>query len=254
MTSRQRSLLFVLAIANAILLCCLAPAVFILATQPPDQNPLQPALDALQIALPSPSPPAALQPTLEAGWKLYTVSTDNFAIALPSTWKQVPLSQADIAAEIDALGKKNPEFGNAPGAQSSSVALLVRFVGIDTAPEGTVGAFSTNIDVFHRTQLIDAPLDVYIPISLKALQDLPYASKPIFHRRVQTLAGDAEEFRYHNTLKLPNDQEVTTANREYILVHDKEFFVITCTAPLKQEDRYAPIFERIAASFRWMGN
>ncbi len=252
MTSRQKSILLALIAANGLLLCGI---VAFLALTSADQNPLQSAQDALQRARSSPaalSADAALPtPTLEPGWKIYRVPSDGFALALPASWRQLALNQNDLAAVANALGDKNPEFGTAPG---SSVAPAVKFVAVDSAPEGTLGSFSTNVNIFHHTQLIEAPLEVYVPIGLKALQDLPNGSKPVLHRRVQTLAGAAEEFQYHNTLTLPNDQNVTTANREYLIVRGKEFFVITCTAPLNQEDRYAPIFEKIAAGFRWTGN
>jgi len=252
-TSRQRSLLVVLALAN-VLLCCVAPAAYLLLTQPPDQDPLQPGLDLLQSALaPPPATVGTSQPfpTLEAGWKLYTVPSDSFAIALPPGWKEFAPNPADVVAGMDAFKKKNPEFADVLETENSSVAPYIRFIGVDSAPEGMVGNFSTNVNVLHRTQPFDAPLDVYVPISLKALQDLPYVGRPIVQRRVQTLAGQAEEFRYHNTLKLLNDMNVTTANWQYVLVRGREFYVISGSTPLKQEDHYAPIFSKIAASFRW---
>ncbi len=255
MTSQQKSILLILALAN-ILLLCIAPAAYLLLARPADQDALQSAFalftsSSLQITATN-SPPQPT-PTLEAGWKLYRVPDDGFAVALPPTWKQIPVDQSDVATDIDTLARRNPELGSAAGTQSS-IAALIKFIGIDTAPEGNVGSFTTVVNIFHRTQPFEAPLDVYIPITLKALQDLPYGSKPVLHRRVQTLAGEAEEFQFHNTLKLPNDQNVTTANRQYILVHAREFYLITCTAPLKQEDRYALTFEKIAKSFRWIGD
>ena len=258
MTSQQRSLLVVLGLANALLLCCVAPAAHLLLTQTPDQDPLQSTLDVLQSAFLSPPTSADIGapnpiPTLEAGWKLYTVPSDSFAIALPPGWKQFAPNPADVIAGMDAFKKKNPEFADALDTQDSSVAPYIRFIGVDSAPEGMVGNFSTNVNVLHRTQPIGAPLDVYVPITLKALQDLPYVGRPILQRRFQTLAGQAEEFRYHNTLKLLNDANVTTANWQYVLVRGREFYVISGSTPLKQEDHYAPIFEKIAASFRWTG-
>jgi hypothetical protein len=255
-TSQQRSLLVVLGLANVLLLCCLAPAAFILLSSSPDQNPLQPALDALQAALPAPNPapPPAQMPTLEAGWKLYSMPSDGFALALPSSWKQLPLDQATVSADLDAIGKKNPEFGNALGGQTSSAASLVKFIGVETALDGMAGSFSTNVNVLHRTQPVQAPLEVYIPITLKALQDLPFAGRPILHERVQTLAGEAEEFHYTNALKTVNGETITTSNRQYVLVRGKEFYVLSGSAPLNQEIKYAPIFEKIAASFRATGN
>jgi hypothetical protein len=256
MSPRQKSTLLLLALANIVLLCCGTEIALLLLTTPPDQNPWQPVLDAYRSAPPSSAPTAALAvtPTLEAGWKLYTVPTDTFALALPPAWKSLPLDPATVAAALGAIGEKNPEFSDALGASNTSAASLVKFIAVDTAPDGSVGTFSTNINVFHRTQPIAAPLQVYIPISLKALQDLPYAGRPILHRRVQTLAGEAEEFRYTNTLKLINDANVTTANRQYLLVRGKELYILSCSAPLKAESRYVPLFEKIAASFRWIGN
>jgi hypothetical protein len=253
MSSRQRWILLLLALANILFLCCVIEAALILVTTPPNQDPLQSALDTF--SLPPPSSTSnegfAPTPTLEAGWKLYAASTDTFAISLPASWKQIPLNETTVAAALNAVGQKNPEFANALGAQNSSAAPLVKFMAVDTSLDGMVGTFSTNLNVLHRTQPIDAPLEVYIPITLKALQDLPYVGRPILHARIQTLAGEAEEFRYANTLKLLTNENVRTANRQYLIVHGRELYIISCSAPLGQESKYAPIFAKIAASFRW---
>ncbi len=254
MSSRQRWVLLLLALANILFLCCVIEAALVLVTTPPTQDPLQSALGSLALA-PSSTPITALAstPTLEPGWKLYAASTDPFAIALPPSWKQIPLNETTVAAALDAVGQKNPEFANALGAQNSSAAPFVKFMAVDPSLDGMVGTFSTNINVLHRTQPIDAPLEVYIPITLKALQDLPYVGRPILHTRMQTLAGEAEEFRYTNTIKLLTDENVRTANRQYLIVRGRELYIISCSAPINQENTYAPIFAKIAASFRWVG-
>ncbi len=256
MTSQQKSILIVLGLANLSFLCCLVSAAIILLSAFPNQDPLETARNILPTGLstsdstPSHSPTPPPQP----GWNLFTVPSDSFAIPLPTSWKQLPLDQLTLRVDLDAVGKQNPEFANPTGLQAGSVASLVKFIGVETALEGSVGNFSTNVNVLHRTQLFEAPLEVYVPISLKALQDLPYAGRPILHRRVQTLAGAAEEFSYSNALRLINGQTVNTANRQYLLLHGKEFFVISCSTPVDQESKYAPICEKIAAGFRWTGN
>lgn len=255
-TSQQRSILIVLGIANVSFLCCLVPAAIIVLSSSPSQDLLQPLRDVLPIGLPSANSAASLAPTPppEPGWNLFAVPADSFAITLPSSWKQLPLDALTVSVDLDAVGKQNPEFANVLGGQGSSVASLLKFIGVETALDGSVGDFSANINVLHRTQPLPLPLEIYIPISLKALQDLPYGGRPILHRRVQTLAGAAEEFSYSNALRLINGQTVKTVNREYLLLHGREFFVISCSAPLDQESKYAPICEKIAAGFRWTGN
>jgi hypothetical protein len=258
MTSRQRWILIDLVLINVLLFCCIGSIALLLLTQPPGQDPLQSAVGAFQNPF-STSPPAApnassnLVGTPEAGWKSYSNSVDRFAISMPIAWKQIPVNPAAVASDLDLAGRQNPEL-YPPGAQGNSIAASIKFIGIDSAPDAIVGSFKTNVNVIHRSQLIQAPLDVYVPISLKALQDLPTASKPILHRRVLTFAGEAEEFSYHNTVRLSNQPDVATTNRQYVLVLGKEFFIINCTAPLRLEDRYVPLFEKIAASFRWIGN
>jgi hypothetical protein len=256
MTSQQRSILIVLGLANLSFLCCLIPAAIILLTAPPSQDLLQPVRNVQPIGSSSSNSTASRTPASppQPGWKLFSVAADNFAIPLPESWKQLPLDQLTLAVDLDAVGKQNPEFSGLPGAQTASVASLVKFIGVETALDGSVGNFSTNVNVLHRTQPLELPLDLYISISLKALQDLPYGGRPILHRRVQTLAGPAEEFSYSNAIRLINGQTVNTANRQYMLLHGKEFFVIACSTPVEQEFKYAPICEKIAAGFQWTGN
>jgi hypothetical protein len=256
MTSQQRSVLIVLGLVNLACLCCLIPAAIILLSASPNPDPLQPLRDFLPPGLASSNSTAsrAPTPTAQPGWNIFSVPADSFAIPLPTSWKQLPLDELTLAVDLDAVGKQNPEFSNPPGVQTGSVASLVKFIGVETALEGSVGNFSTNVNVLHRTQLVEVPLEIYISISLKALQDLPYGGRPILHRRVQTLAGAAEEFSYSNALRLINGQTVNTANRQYLLLHGKEFFVISCSMPVDQETKYAPICEKMAAGFRWTGN
>ena len=256
MTSQQKSILIVLGLANLAFLCCLIPTAIVMLSASPNLDLLQQVHDVLPSGLSSANSTASQTPTPppQPGWVLFNVPSDSFAIPLPTSWKQLPLDQLTLAVDLDAVGRQNPEFLNPPGVQTSSVASLVKFIGVETALDGGVGNFSTTVNVLHRTQPFEVPLEIYISISLKALQDLPYGGRPILHRRIQTLAGAAEEFSYSNALRLINGQTVNTANRQYLLLHGREFFVIACSTPVEQETKYAPICEKIAAGFRWTGN
>ncbi|MCL4395730.1 MAG: hypothetical protein M1482_13165 [Chloroflexi bacterium] len=248
MTSKQKQFLFILAAANAALFCCAAPLIylFLALTLQPE---LAPAVLNDLVAPPGGLAPEA-GPPLKTGWALYPVPADRFAIALPPGWKQISFNSQVVAAQVEEIGRKNPDLSPL-GRQENSVASLVKFIAIDPAPKAAVDSFTTNVNVFHRTMPLPAPLSIYSAISFKALQDNPYASKPIALKHITTTAGDAVVFWYDNRLRMPDDQDVATANRQYVLALGWDLYVINCAAPLPLEPEYAPVFDEIAASFRW---
>jgi hypothetical protein len=247
LTPKQRQIVIILFLTNGLFFCCAAPLIFLLLGL--THNELLPmALSGL--VAPAGGLAVEAGPPLKSGWTLYPMAADRFAIALPPGWKQISFDPQLVAAQLDEVGRKNP--GLSPiGRQETSVAPLVKFIAIDTAPAASVDTFTTSVNVFHRTMPVPAPLSIYAAISLKALQDNPYGSQPIARKKITTAAGEAQVFGYDNRLRMPDDQDVASANRQYVVAMGWDLYVINCAAPLALEPQYAPMFDDIAASFRW---
>lgn len=260
MTSQQRNILKWLVLANLVLLFCLLPAVVFVAMQPPDSDPLQIAIATVQALLP-PTPtrgPTATPtrvlsptptPTLEPGWKLYPSAQERFALAMPATWDSSVITRDKLSTELDNLAKKNPVIANSLKAQSADYLNNLRFIGFETDRAVTAGGFTPNINIIHSVESTDLTLDKVITASQKEFADSKIAAQ---NRRLKTSAGEMAEFKFSMPLKMSNNQTITLAAVQYVLVRGRDQYALSCTCADKQAAKYTPICEKIGQSFRWI--
>ncbi len=191
-------------------------------------------------AKPTPSP------SLESGWKVYSVTAESFTIALPSNWDKVDLNLS--ANDIAAAFKDNPAF--VKFIQQLQVNKYIKFFAVDHQTLG--GDFATNVNVVtvplpdsvtSLDQVVTAELSTYKKLQISPTQ-----------QRVHLNAGDAEELDYSLTPNTPSGAQVLTAVKQYILVrlgsHPTEF-VVTLTTKAAQASSYAVTFDKIANAFRY---
>jgi len=185
-------------------------------------------------------------PSLESGWKLYSVSAEGFAIALPSNWDKVDLnlSSADAAAAF----KDNPEF--VKFIQGIQLNKYIKFFGVDK--QTLASDFATNVNVVG----ISVPdsvttLDQVVTAELATYKRLQISTT---HQRVHLSAGDAEQVDYTLTPNTASGGKVLTAVKQYILLrlgaHPTEF-VVTLTTKVDQASSYDVTFGKIANAFRY---
>ena len=62
--------------------------------------------------------------------------------------------------------------------------------------------------------------------------------------------GDRERFRYRTSMTLPSGQKATLAITQFVLMKDKDGYVVTLTTLPENEAKYAPTFDKIGESFR----
>ena len=184
-------------------------------------------------------------PSLEAGWKLYSVSAEGFAIALPSSWDKVDLnlSSADAAAAF----KDNPAF--VKFLQGIQLNKYIKFFGVDH--QTLTGDFATNVNVVSVPVPDSATLDQVVTAELASYTRLQISPT---HQRVHISAGDAEQFDYTLTPNTASGAKVLTAVKQYILLrlgaHPTEF-VVTLTTKVDQASSYDVTFGKIANAFRY---
>lgn len=255
MTSRQKDILIVLALANILILCCAAPnlvyyldlggvqarSVSIASTYLPTLSPIPPPTPTR----PSPTPTRPRPtPTLEAGWRLFSAPQAGFAVALPAGWTGVELDAATLNMNLQRLRQTSPGLETTLRQNGRDwTGAGVKFFGADL----TLG---TSINIIVKDLPRDKTLDSLVQDNLALLAGRPEIIKPVEHWRTGLDAGEAEEFHFRAPAPKPGIPAVFTS--QYLLVHDQEQLVITLTTAPDQEKRYASIFDKIAKSFRWI--
>jgi hypothetical protein len=185
-------------------------------------------------------------PSLEPGWKLYSVSAEGFAIALPPNWEKVDLNLT--SADAAAAFKDNPAF--VKFLQGIQLNKYIKFFGVDK--QTVASDFATNVNVVG-VSLPDSvtTLDQVVAAELATYKRLQVSTT---HQRVHLSAGDAEQVDYTLTPTTASGGQVLTAIKQYILVrlgaHPTEF-VVTLTTKVDQASSYDVAFGKIANAFRY---
>ncbi len=185
-------------------------------------------------------------PSLEPGWKLYSVSAEGFAIALPSNWEKVDLNLT--SADAAAAFKDNPAF--VKFLQGIQLNKYIKFFGVDK--QTVASDFATNVNVVG-VSLPDSvtTLDQVVAAELATYKRLQVSTT---HQRVHLSAGAAEQVDYTLTPSTASGGQVLTAIKQYILLrlgaHPTEF-VVTLTTKVDQASSYEVTFGKIANAFRY---
>jgi hypothetical protein len=259
----QKRIVVTLAIANAILVCLVIPAVIVLLNFNPPAPEWSPVVNAVTTPtrlMPSPSATSSVTPTrppptpvLDEGWKFHRVPEQGFAIGLPPTWESQQLASGTLSATIQALRQTNPLIADALQEQGQQlIAAGVQFFAADLAPGASGGQVITNITVIHQTQKQEFGFDFYFRANLQQLNEMEGATKPLASRRFQTEVGEMGEARYRMALAGVDGQPLTSSVTQYMFLRGKEAYLMTLTTPLALESKNAPVFEKIAKSFRWL--
>ena len=267
MTKEQKNIVQLLLGLNMLVFCCGAPAALIFFDVGGSQAQAQEWLARGDALLPKRTPAgtrapanvpanaptrAVPPPTLEAGWKVYAVAADKFAMALPATWVFQELDAATLQQTIQTMKQKNPQFGQAMEAQSKQLlASGIRFYAVDGAPSASVGGALTNVNVIRTTHTQVYALDYFVTLNLQQLESQSAVSKPINRRRIQLPVGEAEELRYTLTLTGANNQAVKSMTTQYLILRGKDSYIVTFTCPPTLDAKNFPTFEKIVRTLQW---
>jgi hypothetical protein len=193
-----------------------------------------------------PGPPAE-------GWVLYSKAKEGFAVELPSTWTQMDIDPLTVQTSIQALEEQNPAL--APALRGQASVLLtggVKFWGFDASYE--VGSFNTatTINVIREPVLFDITLDSYAKRSIEELEKgySSFLASEVYHKRVKTRAGEAEELTYDLTMSGADGVPVTQSLMQYLIVGKNAGYIATLTSDPENWYWNAPYFEQIGRSFR----
>jgi hypothetical protein len=273
MPSQQKVILIVLALGNGLCFCCGLPAAILslsggesfgtiaLLPEPsttPTKPPPTPSMTPLPTATPRPTATRVLRlpatPALtpaESGWTLYPLPQEGFAISVPSSWAAQNFDPSTLASLMQKVQEKNPQYAKALGSQAPQMAAAgIKFIAIDLTVQPEAPNFATNLNVMHHAASEGTTLDSYASTNVKQLQDSGIV-KSLTRRRVKYPAGEAEELRYTAAMAISGTEKTQMAVAQYLMLRNREGYVLTFTTVPALDTRYFPTFEKIARSWQW---
>ena len=184
------------------------------------------------------------------GWPVYEVSSEGFALALPPDWRQFDMNPKTFEAKIQETLKQNPQLGPMVGNLRQQLTAGVKFFGFDMATAGT--GFATNVNVMRAPLPPGTTLDTAVADTVRQLESLATVTKPVAHERLKMATGDRERIHCKMTMKSPTGQNFALTTTQYITLRGSDGYVVTLTTLLNEDAKYAPTFEKIGRSFRFI--
>jgi hypothetical protein len=191
-------------------------------------------------------------PALEDGWTNFKPNNAGFSIALPSDWQSV--DQDSVKTFLDEglkqLQDKNPQFSSSLANQVKAVFAsgVIKFFGFDTTSSSD---FTVNLSVGKQAVPASTTLDSYVQLNLSQIENAVKLSNPAEQKKV-TLAGvEAVQLKYEWSITVPATGEpadITTI--QYMIVSNKNAYIVTFTCLSDQIDEKLPLFEQIMDTFR----
>jgi len=166
---------------------------------------------------PTPRPTATPAPTPVRDWQIHGDPDAGFEVAVPADW--TILDEDETAAVVGPTGF---------------------FAALDEE-EGARSGFTPNVNMLFEVLSDPISLDEYVEQAVDDLLSAFGGYVGIGHSRTTLQDGEAGVVNY---------DAGGVAGTQYLLLQDGVGFVITCTASLDQAERYAPVFEQIAGSFK----
>jgi hypothetical protein len=182
-----------------------------------------------------------------AGWPVYEQPADGFALALPPGWVALDLNPKTLDRMLEKGLAVNPDLKAMEKGIRMQVAAGVKFLGLEKAGGGP------NVSVAKFPLRTEASLDAAAVDFVKQYDVIPTVERPVRHERVRLKAGEAERVDLVMPVRPPGEAAKRLAMTSYLLVRGRDTYVLTATAGVDEAAAYAPTFERVAQSFRFLG-
>jgi hypothetical protein len=175
----------------------------------------------------------------------------GFRFAIPATWQAVSLDDASFAAGARLLASANPAYGRSIAAQQTDapVRAPLEFWAFDTEASDVGGLASTTLSA--SAQHVEDPLDADTVSSWRW-----YASQQTLDARLWTRSRvvvdgrDAVRLQMRYDLFSSTGERTTMSSVQYIVVQDREVFIIQFTGVLDRMDALTPVMDSIMATFK----
>jgi hypothetical protein len=180
-----------------------------------------------------------------AGFTTYEVSSANFSIAVPQSWRTFTAEEAFGDSEaLDQLERENPEFAQYRDALSNPRSPM-KLVAVDP---NVRGGFATNVNVIAQKVSGDFSFEDFARQSEAEIRQLADMSTGMQSKVVELPAGRAQRLSYQASFTL-NGRERSISTLQYGLVADGWMYVITYTTLPELADEYRNDFERSVSLF-----
>jgi hypothetical protein len=209
---------------------------------------VQPTSSPSPVATPTTAPRPTFTPAgserLGDDWTEYTLAEEGFALALPPSWQRVDARSRPPSAPLLASSLRGPAPARVPAAGGSEMP----FFALDMASGGDPAGFMT---ILHQPLSAPATLAEFAAGNVRQLARLPQLASPVDEQFIDLPAGPALRLRYELSLG-DSGEEGRLSLTQLLLVHGQEGYVLTFSSLPARLDSYAPVFERISRSFRWL--
>jgi hypothetical protein len=201
----------------------------------------------------TPAPVSVLESTvLESGWTRYE-SSDGFAISLPPQWQPLNLNAVALGNALEAVSEDVPEFEQFFSNQfmRNLVASGIKFYALDLSPESVSYQIPSSINILKTDLGIEFPLDPYVALNIRQIQEFADPAVPIINERV-TLgeAGpEAEMLQYQMNLPGISGELSPAVLLQYLIVDKSLVYVITLSAPPELLEAKLETMKQIAQTF-----
>lgn len=212
---------------------------------------LVPVVGDLGLTTPAPTSVIVVVPN---GWSEYAVPENGFALSVPTTWQRLPVKQQELDAALQTVRASNPELANALGENAPTLfANGVKFWAFDLNPASQQGEFATNVTVTRQALPNAVSFETFVTINLNQLNALATRNSDIVNDRTSLAGQPAERVRYLLRLERENQEPLTAAITQYLVLNGRNAFVLTYATRTDLVETYRATFEQSAASLRFMG-
>jgi hypothetical protein len=184
----------------------------------------------------------------EGGWPVYEQPADGFALSLPPGWTALNLDPKTLDRTLEQGLRVNPGLKAMEQSIRQQAATGVKFLGTEKASGGP------NVNVVKVALQGEASLEAAGAAMVKQFESIPSVEKPVARRRVRLQPGEAERLDAIMPVTPPGEETKRLTLAAYVLVRGQQMCVVTCTAGVEEAKKYAPIFDRIVNSFRFLGD
>lgn len=212
---------------------------------------LVPAVGDLGLATPVPTSVVVVVPN---GWSEYAMPENGFAISVPSHWQRLPVKAQELDAALETIRESNPELADTLGPNAQMLIQNgVKFWAFDLSAESGQAVFATNVIVTRQTLPNPISLDTFAAINLSQLNALSTRNSDIVNDRIALAGQPAERVQYLLTLQRENQEPLTAAITQYLVLNNRSAYVLTFATRTDLIQKYRGVFEQSAASLRFIG-
>ena len=165
---------------------------------------------------------------LEPGWSIYRDEDAGFEIAKPDSWSLIKKEQLRLM---------------------SSAEHKCIYYTYDPLSKSEVLPYAGSFSIMIVPLKTETTLSAWTEQNRRDLETDPTVSQPVSIKQIELLTGEAVEIIY--TCRLPN-RTGPVVFRQYCFIKGKEIYMFTSETVPERVDKYSPVYQMMAESFRFL--